>query len=162
MVLLRDSQVDCAWQCLGAFPAPHSMNWAMRAHAEEGTMVYSTAECHCKAANPPTCRTAHCLWEAEAYIGSACAPRWLRALCHLPGHPAPTRWIPAHVAHGLLVNRNATGDSPYPAFHCGSGLGSSFMNPRCLSVSLMLSHRYLLWPGEGLLFSRTSHSTLTM
>ena len=120
---------------------------------------WSDPQQNAPARQQPACRrTAHCLQEAEAYTGSARTPRRPRGLCRLPGYPARARWIPAHAAHGLLlVNRNAPGDSPNPASHCGSGLGSPSMNPRCPSVSLTLSHRYLLRPGEGLLKDSTSH-----
>lgn len=68
----------------------------------------------------------------------------------MPGGFLPT-WPMAFSSH---VNRNTTADGPHPALHCGSGLGSTFMNPSCLSASLMLNHCHLLWPGEGPPFSK--------
>lgn len=96
-----------------------------------------------------------------AASGSIGATRWLRGAHHLPEYQLHADQIPPHVAQSApcMSTGMPSGDSPHPAFHCGSSPGSTFISTRSSSASLMLSQCYPLWPQGGFFFFKITFFT---
>lgn len=113
---------------LSSSPASHSVNWAFRTHAAGGTTLHPLGCPQCQRSE-----TASLCWRQEPTPqplalpvppggSGALQPAWIPAPCWLDTL-ARGSWSSPRTS-----TRTPSGDSLHPAFHCGSGLGSNFMN----------------------------------